>query len=353
VPWIFPVRTAPSNQFELKDLLSQQAEWSEHSRAIGDAVAGGEMPLLVAAPGLRATLVDVLLANLVRNAATTDSRKRSAITTFSGRRPSPVPIGEVQRIALDISALMVLGWLGLLPSVLDAFPEIVVPAGTLSEMFEGRARIRRSQKSRLRRAEQIRDLIAHKRLKVMRSTVNPQDALTREIGPELHGLIRAAQANAGVVVRAAPVLRRGLEGRLDADVSAYASVLTDTHTLLRVLREAGAVDQGTEETARQYFAVQDNGWSAPAVPQSKQPLYLDSLSLIYLHAVGLLDAVVGLFDDVSIHAGAEEDAFALIEHDRDAAEVLRVIDQIRGLATASTFRAWQKSRCSPPKSPGS
>ncbi len=319
----------PIKQFELKDLLSQQVVWSEHSRAIGDAVAGGEMPLLVAAPGLRATLVDVLLGNLVRNAAATNSRKRSAMTTFSGRRAAPAPVGAVQRFALDISAVTVLGWLGLLPSVLDAFPEIVVPAGTLHEMFEGRARIRRFQKSRLRRAEQIRDLIAHKRLKVVRSTVNPQDALAREIGPELPGLIHAAQANSGIVVRPAPVLRLGLEGR-PADVSAYAPVLTDTHTLLRVLREAGAVDQLTEETARQYFAVQDKRWSAPAVPQPKQPLYLDSLSLIYLHTVGLLDAVVGSFVDVYIHAGAEEDAFALIEHDRDTAEILRVIDHIRG-----------------------
>jgi hypothetical protein len=320
----------PIKQFELKDLLSKQAEWSEHTLAIGDAVAGGEMPMLVAARGLHATHVDVLLGNLVRNAAATDSRRRSAITTFSGRRAAPVPIGKVQRIALDISALMVLGWLGLLPSVLDAFPEIVVPAGTLYEMFEGRARVRRFQKSSLRRAEQIRDLIAHKRLKVVGSTVNPQDTLAREIGPELSGLIRAAQANAGVVVRAAPVLQLGLDGGRDADLAVYATVLTDTHTFLRVLREAGAVDQVTEETARQYFAVQDRGWSAPAVPQPQQPLYLDSLSLIYLHTVGLLDAVVGSFVDVYIHAGAAEDAFALIEHDRDTAEVLRVIDHIRG-----------------------
>ena len=76
--------------------------------------------------------------------------------------------------------------------------------------------------------------------------------------------------------------------------------------------------------------MQDKGWSAPPVPQSKQPLYLDSLSLIYLHTVGLLDAVVASFDDVYIDAGAEEDAFALIEHDRHTAEVLRVIDDIRG-----------------------
>lgn len=320
----------PIKQLELKDLLSQQAEWSEHSRSIGDAIAGGEMALLVAASGLRATLVDVLLGNLIRNAAATDSRKRSAMTTFSGRRGAPALFGAAQRIALDISAIMVLGWLGLLPSVIDAFPEIVVPAGALNEMFEGRARIRRYQKSRLRRAEQIRDLIAQKRLKVVRSTVNPQDALAREIGAELAGLIRAAEANEGILVRAAPVLRLGFEGRREADVSAYASVLSDTHTLLRVLHDAGALDQVAEDTAKQYFALQDKGWSASPVPRSNQPLYLDSLSLIYLHMVGLLDAVVASFNDVYIDAGAEEDAFALIEHDRHAAEVLHIIDDIRG-----------------------
>lgn len=320
----------PIKQLELKDLLSQQAEWSEHSRAIGDAIASGEMALLVAAPGLRATLADVLLGNLVRNAAAADSRKRSAMTTFSGRRGAPAPIGAAQRLALDISAVMVLGWLGLLPKVLDAFPEIVVPTGTLNEMFEGCARIRRYQKSRLRRAEQIRDLIAHDRLKVLHSTVNPQDALAREIGVELTGLIRAAQANEGILVRAAPVLRLGFEGRREADVSAYASFLTDTHTLLRVLHGAGALDQVTEDTAKQYFALQDKGWSAPPVPRTNQPLYLDSLSLIYLHTVGLLDAVVTSFNDVYIDVAAEEDAFEIIEHDRHAAEVLRIIDDIRG-----------------------
>jgi len=36
---------------------------------------------------------------------------------------------------------MVLGWLGILPKVLDAFPEIVLPAGALYELFDGRQRI--------------------------------------------------------------------------------------------------------------------------------------------------------------------------------------------------------------------
>jgi hypothetical protein len=319
----------PVKQFELKDLLSQQAEWSEHSRGIGDAVAHGEMPLLVAAPGLRVTLVDVLLANFVRSAVAPDFRKRLAITTFSGRRGAPAPIGDVTRLALDISGVMVLGWLGILPDVLDAFPEIVVPAGTLYDIFQGRGRLRSFQKSRLKHAQQIRDLIAHKRLKVVRTATNPEDALAREIGLELAGLIREAQANKGIVVRAAPVHRLGLEQIRDADVSSHAPVLTDLHTIVRVLHDLGAVDQATEETAKKYFAVQDKGWSSPPVPHVKQPLYLDSLSLIYLHTVGLLDAVVTSFDSVYIDSSAEEDAFALIEHDRHVAGVLSAIDDIR------------------------
>jgi hypothetical protein len=319
----------PVKRFELKELLSRQAEWLEHTRAISDAVAGGEMPLLVAAPGLRSTLVDVLLGNLIRNSTSVDSRKRSALTTYSGRRGAPIAIGAVQRIAIDISAVMVLGWLGLLPRVFEAFPEIVLPAGILQEMFEGRGRIRSFQKSRLRRAEHIRDLIAEKRFKIVRTPVNPQDPLAREIGLELANLIRAAQANAGVVVRAAPVTRLGLEDRHDADVSAYASVLTDTHTLLDALRRAGSLDQIVEDTARQYFSVQDRGWPAPTVPRPNQALYLDSLSLIYLDMVGLLDPLTASFSEVHIDASAEEEAFALIEHQRHAAEILRVIDDIR------------------------
>src|SRR5262249_31625626 len=65
-------------------------------------------------PGLRTTLVDVLLRKLVRNAALTDARKRSALTAFSGRRGAPSSVGNVHRLALDISSLMVLGWLGIL-----------------------------------------------------------------------------------------------------------------------------------------------------------------------------------------------------------------------------------------------
>jgi hypothetical protein len=131
------------------------------------------------------------------------------------------------------------------------------------------------------------------------------------------------------VVRPAPVHRVGINEMRDADMSSLASILTDMHTVLRVLHDLGSVDQVTEETAKQYFAVQDKGWPSPPTPNTEQPLYLDSLALIYLHTVGLLDAVVSSFAEVHIDSSAEEEAFALIEHDHHVAEVLRIIDDIR------------------------
>jgi hypothetical protein len=62
---------------------------------------------------------------------------------------------------------------------------------------------------------------------------------------------------------------------------------------------------------------------------TKRPLYLDSLALVYLQTLDLLDAVLGAFTDVYVNASVEEDAAALIEYDRHITEVLRTIDDIR------------------------
>jgi hypothetical protein len=317
----------PVRQFELKDLLSQQAQWNEHTKFVNEAVVRGDMPLLVAAPGLHTTLVDVILRNFERNAALIEPRKRAAIATFSGRR-TPGRVGEVTRIALDVSALMVRGWLRLLPKVLDAFPEIIVPAGALFELFEGRRRIRQFQRSRVTRAHQVQDLIARNQLKVLRATPPLLDPLTREIGIELTALLRAAETAGGVLIRPAPVHRLGLEQQ-EADMSASSAHLADMHMLLASLTDLGAVDQGREETARRYFAVQDRGWPSSPPLNAKRPLYLDSLALVYLQTLNLLDAVLGTFAEVYVYASAEEEASALIEHDRHTTEVLRIIDDIR------------------------
>jgi hypothetical protein len=78
----------------------------------------GDLPLAVVGPGLRTTVVDVVLRNLVRNATIVDGRRRAAIPLFTGRR-LPATVGTPTTIAFDITALLALGWLGLLPKVFD------------------------------------------------------------------------------------------------------------------------------------------------------------------------------------------------------------------------------------------
>jgi hypothetical protein len=318
----------PIQQFELKELLPKHLEWTKHTQHVADLVARGQLPLAFAAPGLRTTVVDVVLRNCVRNSAVADPRQRVALTLFTGTR-LPTTIGAPDRVAIDVSALMVLGWLGLLPKVFAAFPEVVLSSTVLTELFEGRRRIRQFQKSRLTRAKQVHDAIARGKLKVFRASAIGRDALTDEIGVELAGLIRASEATGGFVLRPAPAHALGLDNPRDADMSAFAPRLVDMHSLLAVLADHGAVDQSLEKTAGGYFSLQDAGWKTSVRPALDRPLYLDGLALTYLQTVNLFDIVLNTFAEVSVDASTADEAAALIDYDHHVQEVQDTIESIR------------------------
>jgi hypothetical protein len=222
-----------------------------------------------------------------------------------------------------------LGWIGLLPKVLEAYPEIVLPANTLTELFEGRRRIRQYQKSRLERAQRLQNEIARGRIKVHRSPAQARDSVVEEVGSELAALLRVAEAEDGIVLRPAPIHKPGLGDQRDADVTPFAARLADMHALLDVLNNAGLVKASDEVTAKRYFGVQDKGWPQSAKPELARPLYIDGLALIYLDTVNLLQPVLSNFKEIYIDASTEEESAALIEHDLYTSEVLRVIDSIR------------------------
>ncbi|WP_316225201.1 MULTISPECIES: hypothetical protein [unclassified Bradyrhizobium] len=318
----------PIQRFEIKELLTQQIEWDRHTRFVSEKVMCGEFPLAVAAPGLRTTIVDLVLRNLIRNSATSDGRRRRAIPLFTGRR-LPAAVGAATSVALDITSLLLLGWLGMLPTVLGAFPKIILPAGVLAELFEGRSRIRRGQRTRLEKAIQIRDAIAKGQLKVLRTPSLATDTMTTEIGIELSALIREAEASNGIVVRPAPVSRASVAEGAEADMQPHANLLCDMHALLKALADLNVIDEESEKTAKQYFEFQDKGWASPALPDPSRPLFLDGLALAYLQHTKLLSAVLSTFPNTYIHVSTEDETNALIEDDQNVAEVFRVIDDIR------------------------
>lgn len=318
----------PIQSVELKELLEKQTEWNDHVRDVTKGMMRGDLPFVVAGPGLRTTVVDMILRNLVRNSAITDGRQRVAIPLFSGRR-LPEQIPGMRRVALDISSVLVLGWLGILPTVLDECSEIVLPGGLLTELFESRRKIRITQKSRLQKATEIRAAIADRHLTVLRAPTLLRDNFAREIGDELAALLRAAESDGGLVLRPAPVHRLGMQEQRDADMTAHQSHLCDMHSLLRVLTDHNIIDEAAQQSAQRYFELQDKGWPASATPDPAKTLFVDGLSLVYLQYTGLLQAFFRTFKDVRIHNSTADEANVLIDHERHAQEVLRVIEDIR------------------------
>ena len=318
----------PVQRFEIKQLLAQQSEWNRHTKAVTDNVVRGDLPLFVAAPGLRTTQVDLVLRNLIRNTALTDRRRSTAIPLFAGRR-LPEPAGVPSTLGLDISALLVLGWLGLLPLILEAFPKIALPAGALAELFEGRQRIRRGQRSRLQKAQEVRDAIAKGQLKILRTPALARDPLSEDVGIELGALIHEAERTKGVVVCPAPVSRVRLDDSGPADMSEHEAYLCDMHGLLKALIEFNTIDEEKERAASQFFDIQDKGWRSSARPELSQPIFLDGLALSYLQSTKLLQPLLQTFSDVFIHVSTEDEANSLIDDDRNVAEVFHVLDEIR------------------------
>jgi hypothetical protein len=317
----------PVQRFDLKELLTRQVTWRDQSRKINDAIVAGDVPLLLAAPALGTTLVGATVGNFVRNLTSSDARKRTAVPLYSGAR-APAPTGDLGRVALDLTAVLTLGWLGVLPQALDLFPRIVLPAGILRELFEGRRQLRQFQKSQLVRAQHIRTLLSAG-LKVHPVSNSPPDSLVQTVGIDLASLLAAAELNDGVVVRPAPVLQLGFQGEREADMTAHASRLSDTQSLLHVLHDHGAVDQASEAAAERYFRLQDRGWPWSSRPDPSKPIYLDDVAVSYLQTTNLLEAVLRTFNAVYVGSDLEEEATAIIERDRHSTEILRVVDAIR------------------------
>lgn len=317
----------PVQRYELKDLIPQQHEWNKRTLSISASIVQGDVPFIIAAEGLRTTVTDIFLRNLVRNAALTDARNRVALSLFSGNR-APVACGELTCLAFDISSLLVLGWLGLLSAIFRVFEKIALPATVLTELFDGRRRVQRFQKSRIRRAEQIQQAIARGRIKVVRCAVRANDPLNDEVGLEFAALVRAAEDAKGVVLRPAPVHRPGLD-QIDAIVCDKTESLTDMQTLLAVLVDRGAVDESTEQTAKAYFDLHDSRWPNAAQPKLAEPLYIDDVALAYLQYTGLFDIVMNVFKDVRVDSEIEREVLSVIDHSRHVTETLSKIDEMR------------------------
>jgi hypothetical protein len=321
----------PVQQVKLKDIIDRSSGWNKKVDDIDAMLAGVRIPLYLAARGLNRQPVEFILGSALRNAKSTDPKQQFPVLAFSGLRP-PLDLSGIRRVALDITALFTLEFLGLLLKTINAFDQIIIAPTALSSLFFDRQSIRFRQPSEVSKARQIKQLISSGRLKTIKGEKTAAEIATLDIDPDLQNLLDKARQNNALVVRSAPVhkLRSLLEEV--ADLDAYSDVLTDTQAALDLIR--AKVTAPIAANAATYLGQVDKGWTTKPKITSKSVVYLDQLTVTYLHHVGILetfaDAVAGAYvsQDVENHCDAVLRSAELSE------DLLAAVDRIRSTLNA-------------------
>jgi hypothetical protein len=318
----------PVRSVSIRELIEQAPHWNKHTETVDQMLRRGDMPAFVAAKAVRRQVIDLTLGQALRNTDANDRRIKYPVLAFSGAQPER-DITEAKSVALDITAIITLDYMGLLEKALKRFDQIVIAPNTLSMLFLERQFLKFHQPSQMAKAQRLQELIAAGSLKVMAAEGGSESARSREIGRELAALLAAAEREGGLVVRSAPVFKLGsfLEERVD--MGSYAQVLTDTLAVVSFLSFHGKLDSEAQERAQRYLKEVDAGWETAHAISPQSTIYLDALSISYLDHVGVLEILTRSVRSVFIHAESESYMRNLLRHGRHSEELLDAIERIR------------------------
>lgn len=330
----------PLQRMSLKEILDRKPEWDHQESETWRLLARGQIPIFLAAQSLNRNLIELTTFPALANIAVADPRRRSAISAYSGQR---VPIefnvkGKV--VAMEATALLTLSFLKILDVALDSFETIYIPHSTLGWLFEERQKAAFHQPSRITNAHKVRDLVATDVLGKFSPTTVASSDLSAQVGGELAALIAEAQKvreiddTQHIVVRSAPVHRLSSLMEEEADLSAYAAVLSSCLPVVEKLRKKGQITSKEEKLACVYLQLHERPWPNQPEIVDGATLYLDDLAISYLQHLGLLGKLkaAGLRAVVSPREVSETDA--LISYEEISDKVKDVIEGIRASLSA-------------------
>jgi hypothetical protein len=327
-----PIKTA-----SLEELVAGAPEWNARSKDVRTKWRLGELPIWLAAKGLRRSALDLQLSAMLHNRAEADVRRRTAIPCFSGvRSPST---GQPETPALDLTAILTLVTLGLLDRVIRKFGARLAH-NTLAELFSERSKLRFHQPSQVESAKELRGLLASGRLSEFRPVIGADPKLATSVGDDLAQMLATAKqrdpsGRQRLVVRSAPVHRIGsLQGDL-VDLTECADVLVHCQPVVDRLAARGLLTQEEEERARAYLATQEKPWPNEIEVKDGAELFLDDLSVAYFQALRLLGKLAAAGLKPQITASEMARASGLVSYDEVASEGLSIIDQARDILAAS------------------
>ncbi|HQY58566.1 MAG: hypothetical protein V9G17_03365 [Nitrospira sp.] len=323
--------SGPVHQVDMRTLVEKMVPANrERKRLIERSLLQGEVPLHMAADVLHMPLSRMLLDLPKRNTEQSDGRRRAVIPIVSGARRI-VELNPSWTVGLDITCIMVLAFLGLLPKVLRSFTRVVLSAETMVVLLNERRRVRFHQPSRIKDAENLRELIEKGQLKITKITAKPPEWLVAEVGQDLAEMLEQARMDNGRVIHPRPIyqLRTFLDKH--AELREYEHLILSTTDLANLLLEAGKVSHDLHEQARRYLLARDKDGAAGlslSGPIFDAPIYIDDLAITYLQQAQFLSSICRIGIDVRVHPSMNEEQSALVAASREGERLNEQIGEI-------------------------
>lgn len=327
----------PVQSVDLKELVERNAGWNRHVEEVDRSIRQAAVPLFAGARALRRQPLDLLLGQALRNRSQSDPRGMSPIPCFSGKRQR-VDISSVSTIALDISAIIVLDFLGILTTTLQAFDRVVIAPTTLSALLVERQFLRNHQPSEQARAERIKALMSNGGLKVFAQSVQAPAELVNEVGSDLAEMLASAAQQGAVVLASAPISKVGSFLNQAADLEKYQDILVDTHAALTLLSASGQIDTKTKEAAQAYLNQVDKRWPKVSPLSADSTVYLDDLAATYLDYTHLLGPLCREVKAVFVSKEFADRADAQLEYASHSKEVVEAIERTQSILNQAIER---------------
>jgi hypothetical protein len=178
-------------QMSLKDIMDRHPDWQRRENQAWEQLHAGLIPIVACGRMLNRSLIDLALLPALANAETIDPRRRSLVYSYSGSRL--LTAASPQSFAIDPTALLNAGMLGLLTRMVAAVSKVVIPHSTLGWLFEEKQRIRFHQPSRVAEAHEVKRLLDANVLQRVEATAPVSEDLAREVGRDLATLFAGAR----------------------------------------------------------------------------------------------------------------------------------------------------------------
>ncbi len=331
------VRHSPANgpvkKIALKQLMAEKPEWEERRSEVLRLVQSGQIPYFVAAASLGKTLGDFFLLPFMANKQEADVRRRTNLFTYSAKR-EPVTI-DAGSVCIDASAVLTLGGLGLLDTVIEQFEKTIIPHTTIAWLFEEHQRIQFHQPSRVRDANTLRDLVHAGLLTEFVAVETGDTDLSAEVGPILASMISEAgivnpdKSDQRVVVHPGPVHKVGSLLDQKVDLTKYSSRICGCSAVVRKLRSVGQLTARESERVLSFLSSVEDPWPDEPDLEDGANLYLDTLAVTYFNRFGVLEKLRPAGFVAHISSAESNEVQALLKYDSLASFSGQVIDGVR------------------------